>query len=74
MIKSTIEKQLISFCNGARLITREELKHFIRGDGKVSDHTLSQYTQDVDFIRTGQGGTKRYFISEVARRMCEMSE
>lgn len=74
MIRSAIEKQLISYCNGARLITREELKHFIRGDGKVSDHTISKYTQDVDFVRTGQGGTKRYFISEVARRICEMSE
>ena len=74
MIKSAIEKQLVSYCHGARLITKEELKHFIRGDGKVSDHTLSHYTKDVDFIRTGQGGTKRYFISEIARRMCEMSE
>ena len=74
MIRSAIEKQLISYCNGARLITREELKHFIRGDGKVSDHTISKYTQGVDFVRTGQGGTKRYFISDVARRICEMSE
>ena len=74
MIKSAIEKQLTSYCNGAGLITREELKHFIRGDGKVSDHTISHYTQGAGFVRTGQGGTKRYFISDIGERMCEMSE
>lgn len=74
MIKSTIEKQLISFCKGARLITKKELKHFIRADGKVGDDTIVEYLHGAGFVRTGKGGTKHYFISDIAERMCEMSE
>lgn len=73
MIKSTIEKQLISFCKGARLITKK-LKHFIRADGKVGDDTIAQYLRGASFVSTGKGGTKHYYVSDIAERMCELSE
>lgn len=77
MTVKDIEGQLISHCNGARMITREELKTFIKTDGKVSEHTLAEYLKGVSFIRLeggGRGGTRRYFIKELAQRMNELTD
>ncbi len=74
MDRKTIERQLIDHCHGARMITVKELRTFIRPDGKIGDDALGYYLQGVEFIRTGRGGTKNYFIPDVARRMNEIAE
>ena len=71
MDRQSIERQLISYCEGARMITADELKGFLRPGGKIGNHAIAYYLQGV---RTGKGGVKNYFIPDVAKRLNEIGE
>lgn len=64
MDRQSIERQLISYCEGARMITADELKGFLRPGGKIGNHAIAYYLQGVGFVRTGKGGVKNYFIPD----------
>lgn len=74
MDRQSIERQLVNYAKGARMITKDELKGFIRPDGKIGDDAISYFLKDVGYIRTGKGGVKNYFIPDIARRINEIGE
>ena len=74
MDRQSIERQLISYCEGARMITADELKGFLRPGGKIGNHTIAYYLQGVGFVRTGKEKKKNYFIPDVAKRLNEIGE